>query len=106
MRCVKFDCHFFMLIPTITVQLNLNLTEHACSKGTTQDDTFFILHACKPSCARKVDDIKPTLQSSRVCTRCVEMHMSDLDYACKEIVSQEQRNKIYKHVYILRCNPS
>ena len=37
----------------------------------TRHDTFFILHACKPSCACKVDDIKPTMQSSHVRTRCV-----------------------------------
>ena len=30
---------------------------------------FFISHACKPSCARKIDDVKPTVQSSCVCTR-------------------------------------
>ena len=29
-----------------------------------------------------------------------EMHMPNLDYACKQIVSQGQRNKIYKHVYV------
>ena len=35
-----------------------------------------------------------------------EMHTPNLDYACKQIVSQGQRNKIYKHFYVLRCNPS
>ena len=35
-----------------------------------------------------------------------EMHTPNLDYACKQIVSQGQRNKIYKHVYVLKCNPS
>ena len=50
------------------VQLNLNLTEHACSKGMTRHDTFFISHACKPVCARKIDDVKPTVQSSYVST--------------------------------------
>ena len=34
-------------------------------------DTFLISHACKPSCARKVDDVKPTVQSSCVHTRRV-----------------------------------
>ena len=33
------------------------------------------------------------------------MHMPNLDYACMQIVSQGQRNTIYKHVYVLRCNP-
>ena len=34
-------------------------------------NTFFISHACKLSCAHKVDDVKPTVQSSRVRTRRV-----------------------------------
>ena len=29
-----------------------------------------------------------------------EMHMPNLDYVCKQIVSQGHRNKIYKHVYV------
>ena len=33
------------------------------------------------------------------------MHMLNLDYMCMQIVSQGQRNKLYKHVYVLRCNP-
>ena len=43
-----------------------------------------------------------------VCTMhmCMsEMHTPNLDYTCKQIVSQGQRNKIYKHVYVQRCNP-
>ena len=31
--------------------------------------------------------------------------MPNLDYACMQIVSQGQRNKLYKHVHVLRCNP-
>ena len=34
----------------------------------------------------------------------LEMHTSNLDYACMQIVSQGQRNKLYKHVHVLRCN--
>ena len=34
-------------------------------------DTFFISHACKPACARKINDVKPTMQSSCVRTRRV-----------------------------------
>ena len=34
-------------------------------------DTFFISHACKPLCTRKVEDVKPTVESSRVRTRRV-----------------------------------
>ena len=33
------------------------------------------------------------------------MHTPNLDYVCMQIVSQGQRNKLYKHVYVLRCNP-
>ena len=33
------------------------------------------------------------------------MHMPNLDYACMQIVSQGQWNKLYKHVHVLRCNP-
>ena len=51
-----------------TAQFKLDRTRNA---ARARHDTFFILHACKPSCARKVDDVKPTVQSSRVCTRRV-----------------------------------
>ena len=43
-----------------------------------------------------------------VCTMhvCVlGMHMPNLDYVFMQIVSQRQRNKLYKHVYVLRCDP-
>ena len=43
-----------------------------------------------------------------VCTMhvCMSgMHMPNLDYVCMQIVSQGQRNKLYKHVNVLRCNP-
>ena len=33
------------------------------------------------------------------------MHAPTLDYTCMQIVSQGQRNKLYEHVYVLRCNP-
>ena len=33
------------------------------------------------------------------------IHMPNLDYICMQIVSQGQRNKFHKHVYVLRCNP-
>ena len=45
-------------------------------------DTFFISHACKPECARKIGDVKPTVQSSRVCTRHVHdalMHVAKFE---------------------------
>ena len=34
----------------------------------------------------------------------VRMHTPNLDYACMQTVSQGQRNKLYKHVHVLRCN--
>ena len=43
-----------------------------------------------------------------VCTMhmCMSrMHMPNLDYICMQIVSQGQRNKLHKHVYVLRSNP-
>ena len=96
------------------VQLKLNLTEHVYSMGSTRH--AFISHTYKPVCARKIDDVKPTVQSSHVSTRCVHdslqmhacmsgMHTTNLDYACMQIVSQGQRNKLYKHVHVLRYNP-
>ena len=33
------------------------------------------------------------------------IHMPNLDYACMQIVSQGQWNKLYKHVHVLRCTP-
>ena len=64
-----------------------------------QHDTFFTSYVYKHACARKIDDVKPTVQNSRVCTRrahnslqmhtCMSgMHTSNLDYACMQIVSQ------------------
>ena len=52
-----------------TVQFNLNLTEHACSKGMTR--LIFHFARMQAFVAHKVDDIKPIVQSSCVCTRCV-----------------------------------
>ena len=43
-----------------------------------------------------------------VCTMhmCMSgMHTPNLDYVYMQIVSQGQQNKLYKHVYVLRCNP-
>ena len=46
------------------------LVQHTCT-ARAQHDTFFISQACKPACACKTGDVKPTMQSSRVHTRCV-----------------------------------
>ena len=51
---------------------------------------------------------KALMYTLDVCTMhvCMSgMHMPYLDYACMQIVSQGQRNKLYKHVHVLRCNP-
>ena len=31
--------------------------------------------------------------------------MPNLDYVCMKIVRQGQQNKLYKYIYVLRCNP-
>ena len=98
------------------VQLNLSLTEYTCSMGSTRH--IFISHVCKLICAHKIDHDKPTVKSSKTCVRtrrvydslqmhtCMSgMHTPNLDYACMQIVSQGQWNKLYKHVHVLRCNP-
>ena len=33
------------------------------------------------------------------------VYTPNLDYTCMQIVSQGQWNKLYKHVYVLKCNP-
>ena len=61
------------------------------------DTTRFSFHTHANLCARKID-IKPTMQSSRIHTRCVhdslqmhvctsEMHTPNLDYTCMQILS-------------------
>ena len=60
-------------------------------------------------CARKINDIKPVIQSSRVCTRRVhdgfQMHayMSGMQcqiwITCMQILSQGQQNTPYEHVH-------
>ena len=37
----------------------------------TQHDTFFISHACRHACARKIVDVETLVQSTRVHTRRV-----------------------------------
>ena len=60
------------------VQLNLNLTEHACSSCSTQH--IFHCTSVKHVCACKIDDVKPIYQNSCVHTRHV--HNSLQTYAC------------------------
>ena len=74
----------------------------------------FRTHSSMRARAHEIDDVKPTVQINRVCTRHVhdslQMHtyMSEkkspnLDYVCMQIVSQGQRNRLYKHVHVLHC---
>ena len=58
-----------VIILECTVQLNLNLIEYMRSKGTTSH--VFHFTCMQAFGARKIDDIKPSMQSSRVCTRRV-----------------------------------
>ena len=37
----------------------------------TRHDMFFILHACRLACARKIDDVETLVQSTRARTRRV-----------------------------------
>ena len=75
------------------------------------DTTFFISHACKRACPCKIGDVKPTMQSfcvhtRRACNACMSgTYTPNLDYPCMQIVRQGQRNKLNKHVYVLKCNP-
>ena len=78
------------------------------------DMTRFSFCTCASLCARArlmTSSLlcKALVYALDVCTMhaCMSgMHTPNLDYVCKNIVSQGQRNKIYKHVYVLRCNPS
>ena len=73
---------------------------------TTRHDTFFISHVCKPVYACKIDDVKSTVQSSHVGTISVHdarVHVRNAHAkfglrVYMQIVSQGQRNKLYKHV--------
>ena len=70
-------------------------------------DTFFISHACKPACACKIGDIKPTVQSSCVCTTCVHdacVHVRNA-HTKFGLHVHENGKPLYKHVYVLRCKP-
>ena len=70
-----------------TVQLNLNLKEHICREGMTRN----VFHFTRASlCARKIGDIKPTVQSFvytldvHTMHACISgMYTPNLDYACK-----------------------
>ena len=74
---MPFHHHCGLLLPNTrnsdygTAQFKLDRTR--VQQG---HDTFFILHVCKPACARKIGDIKPAVQSSRVHNRHVhDVHM-------------------------------
>ena len=80
-----------------TVQLNLNLTQH-------------VFHFARVHARLVMSNLpcKALVYTLDVCTMhaCMSgIHMPNLDYACMQIVSQGQQNKLHKHVYVLRCNP-
>ena len=105
-----------------TIKLGLELR---CSYSTAQfkldsarmqqghDTTLFSFHthASLHVYARLVISnlpCKALMYALDVCTMhtCMSrMHTPNLDYGCMQIVSQGQWNKLYKHVYVLRCNP-
>ena len=92
-----------------TAQFKLDRTRVQRGHNTTY---FFISHACKHVCACKVVTSSlpciALVYALDMCTIYVCMSGMDtpnLDYACMRIVSRGQRNKLYKHVYVLRCNP-
>ena len=60
-----------------TAQFKLDRT---CVQHGLDMTHFFISQACKPVCPRKIGDVKPIVQSSRVCTRHVhDALMHDID---------------------------
>ena len=93
-----------------TAQFKLDRTRVQHGLDTTRFSSH--THASMRACAHKIDDNKPTVQSSRVRTRrvhdaCVHVRNAhaNLDYVCMQIVSQGQQNKLHKNVHVLRCNP-
>ena len=91
-----------------TAQFKLDRTRVQQGHNTTR----FSFHTLASLCvhARLVTSnlpCKALVYALDVCTMhmCMSgMHTPNLDYACMKIVSQGQRNKLYKHVYVLRCN--
>ena len=92
-----------------TAQFKLDITR--MQQG--HDMTHFSFHICASLHvhARLVTSnllCKAFVYALDVCTMhvCISgMHTPNLNYACMQIVSQGQQNKLYKHVYVLRCNP-
>ena len=60
-----------------------------------QHDTFLISHTCKPVSTRKIGDVKPAMQSSRVCTR----RMHD---ACVHVRNSHTKFGLHVHA---NCKP-
>ena len=98
-----------------TVQFKLDRTHMQQGHNTTRHDTtHFSFHTCASLCvhARLVMSnllCKALVYALDMCMMhaCMSgMYTLNLDYACMQIVRQGQRNKLYKHVYVLRCNSS
>ena len=92
-----------------TAQFKLDRTHVQQGHDTTHFS--FRMHASLRVHARLVTSnlpCKALVYALDVCTmhECMSgMHTPNLDYTCMQIVSQGQRNKLHKHVYVLRCNP-
>ena len=56
-----------------TVQLNLNLTEHAGGMGSLQHNFHFFTYICNHAYACRTDDIKPIVQSFSVYTNILDV---------------------------------
>ena len=92
-----------------TAQFKLDRTRVQHGLGTIR----FSFHTCASMSvhARLMTSNLPCIAlvyAQDMCTMhiCMSgMHTPNLDYACMQIVSQGQRNKLYKHVHVLRCNP-
>ena len=99
---------FVITITYSTAQFKLDRTrvQHGL------DMTYFLFHMCASMCVhtRLVMSNLPCIAlmyALDVCTMraCMSgMHTPNLDYACMQIVSQGQRNKLYKHVHVLKYN--
>ena len=80
-------------------------------QGHDMTSFSFHTHASLRAHARLVTSNPPCkalMYALDVCTMhaCTSgMHTPNLDYACMQTVSQGQQNKLYKHVYVIRCNP-
>ena len=92
-----------------TAQFKLDRTRVQQRHGTTRFS--FCTHASLRVHARLMTSNLPckalvyTLDMWTMHVFMSGIHMPNLNYTCMQIVSQGQQNKLYKHVYVQRCNP-